>query len=576
MKLVGTNVRLFLNRLVSRESLNQKSKSLILIFLVISFYLILQEILFDYSASTEKSIALLFFLLPVLAVWFLARILLSPSQSALLTSFVFSILSWISLEKAKQTNLPLSWNDIFIPRDVTFFFQYLEITPLLVVVLVLGVAFVASLAITKIPRFSIKQAAASSLALVLIVTATAFPFGASENQWQARNYLQPLGVEYVPQDWPINLKINGLMLHLLQTSIKPVPPSSTRAEILAFQELQNASQVSGKSMNAKTAKTVVFILCESCWYDAQNFEESFDGLREIGFRETRAISPVYGGGTVNASLELLSGLPMTSKHLGGVIYQEYADLLSPEVRNLTSSFKESGYVTVTGHNWLRKFWRRDEVKPKLGFDVFYSIEDLRRKDLEIPRDKILYDFILRKVKLGDHPTFIYLTTMFSHGPYLNQGDDGAQDFRNKLLATTEDIRAFSAELLSKDPDSLILVVADHKPALPAYFLKNGVIPKKEFEVDSLRRIYDFSPEIWGDVPALILNSDSLAVDSFVSLTNKKPFYCLGFYANSIFLGLSLPAHEFIKQQSICEKYGESSYKESVDAFPSWLFRQSLF
>jgi hypothetical protein len=307
-----------------------------------------------------------------------------------------------------------------------------------------------------------------------------------------------------------------------------------------------------------------------------NFNDSVKSLFGIGFKQTRVISPVYGGGTVNASLELLSGLPINTKHLGGVIYQEYADLMSPKISNLARSFRDAGYSSVAGHNWNRAFWRRDEVKPKLGFQEFVALEDLDWSGDGFPRDRLLFDYVIKKMSSHDSGTFLYLTTMFTHGPYGAKGIEPAKDYEERLSKTAKDIEDFSSSVLAQDPDALILVLGDHKPAMSSFFKEKGVIPENEFEAGTDRRIFDFSHQLWGDVPALVLNSNSMSVDRLLRSTNEKPFYCLSFYIDSIFLGFSAPVQKFVRDEGICEEYRSSGYRNNVDAFPDWLYYETFF
>lgn len=553
----------------------KKRESLLSLLLTSIFYLYLQFNLFGYSASIGELFGPFFTLLPILGLWFILRVFVTPLQSALSICLTVSIISYISLIKSSETNLPLSWTDLSTPKDTGFFLKYVSPSPMLFLILVLGVFTLTSLVLIERPRLSRYRTLKSVFALSIVIPLLFVPLGRGELSWNARNYLAQQGVYYISWGWDANVSKNGILLHLLHTSTRPVPNIPSLSEESAYKRLTNPNSTSEQEHSNIRPRTVVFILCESCWWDSVNFTNAFDSFSRMGFRETRLISPVYGGLTVNASLELLSGLPMNTQHLGGVIYQEYADLLSPKILNLASSFRDAGYTTVAGHNWSRAFWRRDEVKPKLGFQEFISLENLDFTGEGYPRDHVLFNYILKELSFEESPTFLYLTTMFSHSPYGSQGIEPEIGYQKKLSSTAKDIEEFSANVLSRDPDALIVIVGDHKPSLGSYFKKRGVIPESEFELESSRRIFNFSPEIWGDVPALVYQRDVKALDSLIDLTMDKPFYCFNHYSDVIFLNFSSPVRKFVAEQQICDGYAFSSYKESADSFPSWLYFETL-
>jgi len=541
------------------------------LFALLIFYIVLQNVLFSYSVSFEHLIVLLFSLLPVLVLWFVFRVVLSPVQTALSISSVVSITSWLSLMKSSETNSPLGWNDIFYPRDLSFFLKYVSASPISVLVAVVVISTLISFLLIKIPKFSSRRTVFSVAALAALLTLIFVPLGKDETSFHVRNYLASQGVYYISWGWDANVSKNGILLHLLHTSIKTIPAKPSLSEEIAYQRLLDSESLSDSSISENRPKNVVLILCESCWWDNQNFSGAVDPLSKIGFKQTSLISPVYGGMTANASLELLSGLAINSQHLGGVIYQEYADILSPKVLNLAWSFHDAGYATVAGHNWNRAFWRRDEIKPKLGFQRFISLEDLEWKGEGYPRDHILFNEILKEVAFDGEGTFLFLTTMFSHSPYFEEGIPRHRVFEEKLSKTAMDIADFASDVLSRDPDALIVVIGDHKPSLGGYFKERGVLPESEFQVGTSRRKFDFSPELWGEVPALVYQSDSMAVGKLLSLSSQKPFFCFNFYLNSVFLGFSNPVQKFIRDDLICERYKSIGYNQSVDLFPEWLY-----
>jgi hypothetical protein len=558
------------------RALARRRSNLLSLLALSVFYIILQSNLFGYSASLSKSIAIAYTLLPIFALWFILRMVLTPVQAALLVAWFLSLISWASLVKQSATNLPLSWNDIFFPKDLGFFEKYVVSSPMLFLVVVLGVLAIVSLLQIKIPRPAWGRVIVSCCASIIAMALLFAPLGNDKTSWQVRTYLQEQGVFYVSWDWDTNARENGILLHLFQTSAKPLPGKPSPSEENTYKVLLGSDSIPEQQSTNSRPKTVIIILCEACWWDPANFSDTVESLSRIGFKQTRVISPVYGGGTANASIELLSGLPMNTKHLAGVIYQEYADLMRPKISNLAWSFRDAGYTSVAGHNWNRAFWRRDEVKPKLGFQEFIALDDLGWTGEGLPPDRILFDYVIKNVPSDDSGTFLYLTTMFTHGPYGAKGIEPSKDYEERLSKTAKDIEDFASSVLAKDAEALILVLGDHKPAMTAFFKEKAVIPVTEFEAGTDRRIFDFSHQIWGEVPALVLHSNSMAVDKLLTSTSDKPFYCLNFYLDSIFLGFSTPVQKYIRDEEICEGYESSGYRNNVDAFPEWLYYETFF
>ena len=172
-------------------------------------------------------------------------------------------------------------------------------------------------------------------------------------------------LSYSSWDWKVNMKNNGLLLHLVQTSFRTILNKPEPATYTQWTQFKKTSSI-------PATKHIIYILCESCWYNKHLFSELFQPLLDEGFISLRGISPVYGGGTPNAEFEMLTTLPALGV-LNGVIYQEYGELLSETTNTLVTLLRNRGYQTLAFHNSTKEFWRRMEVLPKLGFNQFYSI-----------------------------------------------------------------------------------------------------------------------------------------------------------------------------------------------------------
>ncbi len=391
-----------------------------------------------------------------------------------------------------------------------------------------------------------------------------------------KNKLNGFGVGYVEWDWDANIKLSGLPLHLIQTSKLDIPPSPTEQEISFFSSLEKRKRLP----IANPPKNIIFILCESCWYNNNFFKNEFTPLDQFSFKRFRAISPVYGGVTVNASFELLTGLPANGK-LKGTIYSNYASLFKEDAEAFPRALKKRGYSTVAIHNHFRTFWRRDIINPKIGFDNFISLEDMNYKGEIWADDRVLFSKALEEIKKSKRPGFYYLVTAFTHGGYHVDNDHGEGDCSKRLRQSILQMSEFVQEALRIEPNSAILIIGDHKPALTKFFFDNGILPNAVFS-ETGDRNEDFKfvarppRENIGDMPALFYHPDIDRSAEFVGKADNLPFYCISNLFDQIYVGVELPSFEFSRESGVCSNINSRDYYERAEIFPEFLFSLSLF
>ena len=391
--------------------------------------------------------------------------------------------------------------------------------------------------------------------------------------------LRAVEVRYVPSHQADSVRLNGLPLYLVQTSVTPPIPRATAQEALEFARLSVE-----RKTEPRRPSNVIVVECEGWWHDDAHFADAFKPLRALGLRQFRAISPAYGGGTVNASFEMLTGLPARGP-LTGIIFQEYADKVHQDSDTVARYLGKQGYRTIAIHPYKRRFWHRDVVLPKLGFQQFLSIEDMNYKGpLHWADDAILYETALRVLAEQPAKNFLYLTTVYTHGDFKRQsGDTGESDYLARLSLSVDRLAAFLRALPEVAPDSLVLVMPDHKPALTKYFVTQGIIPESEFAWTGDRVAYDryqlgldASQETLGDVPVYVSYRDKAREDEFAQRADGKPFFCMSELLDEVFLHSGLPAFEYAREKGLCSSFRPPTYKELVAKYPEWLYALSLF
>jgi len=519
-------------------------------------------------------------LVPVIAAYGFLRIFSGPISSGLALGCALFGVSYANFMKYGLTTQPIAWNDVWNTANLSIingYFSHAQIVALCVV-LVLCV-FLAFLLDHKMGALSYSRGrtASACLAVAATLTLSIIPVAAHGFSKSISEVLDRAGLPYIAHDWAQNISLNGLSVHLVQTSTRFMPPRASRDEITKFQKLA----ASAAPTRTKHLPTVVAILCEACWTDGSHFAEAFSPLMRLGFTDIRGVSPVYGGGTVNASYEMITGLPSHSKALTGMIYQEYSAVIDPNAYTIPGQLRKKGYRTIAMHNHNRRFWRRDIVNPKFGFDKFYGIEDMKNvsKTGWWADDGILFANALEQlVRHKDEEVFLHLATVNTHGSYKGAGTDGVEDYRARLTRTIAQIADFASAVLKSDPDAMILIYADHKPQLTHWFAENDVLPKSVFtHIGDHPMDVVFSPsaskDLIGDVPVYVFGGEANAKDRFALLAEGKPFYCISGYFATEMLKIATPAHSYGRRA--CDRYREGDYDASVATFPDWLVSLSI-
>jgi phosphoglycerol transferase MdoB-like AlkP superfamily enzyme len=318
--------------------------------------------------------------------------------------------------------------------------------------------------------------------------------------------------------------------------------------------------------STKSINHIIYILCESCWYDKHFFGYLFNPLLKEEFIALRGVSPAYGGGTANAEFEMLTALP-SSIHLDGIIYQEYTHLVSDQTQTVITALKEKGYSTLALHNYINYFWKRNVILPKLGFQRFISIEEMDCHDTSWPpSDRFLYDKTLKEFSvIKNRPAFLSLVTMFTHGGYAEYNDDlGVGDYKNRLKQAIVDMAMFIHQIKALDPNVFIVIYGDHKPPLPEFFHQNHIVDEKN----------ERKQEVIGDVPVFIYHSDKKLLKKLAFELNHKPFYCISAILDQKILHSGAAVTRYM-YKNICLQH-HLAYKKRIQLVPSWLYYWSLF
>ncbi|GAA6140491.1 sulfatase-like hydrolase/transferase [Hydrogenophaga sp. 5NK40-0174] len=520
---------------------------------------------------------------PALLFYAAARLILPNILSMVLVLAADLVLAVINQQKLGRINEVLSWTDLTETREnIHVVMEFIQPTHFAIVGAALVGLFIAyrlNRRVDNTPGFLIYK-----LLVIGFLTPLVFNDHLVNAEVLGKNnayatFLKGADLKYRRSEWFQNSRIQGLVMHVIQTSARTMPRA------VSTEELALAEATRKKPMPpVERRKKIVVILCEACWSDKTHFDEAYEPLRKLGFKGMTGVSPSYGGGTANASFEWQTGLPANGV-LNGVVYQEYAGVMRKSVDSLAQSLRSDGYQTITAHNYRRKFWHRHEVKPKLGYDKFIGLEDMNLDGYQRKRntwvdDEFLYKNVYSYID-SNEPVFLYLTTMYTHAPvWHKEGDMGRTDFGTRLEHAVQRVAEF-AEYIRQRHDATIIVYADHKPLMTDYFLDSGVFSADMFfQTGKNDEGYlfreDADQKIIGSVPVYVYDKNEATVDAFVKEANGLPFYCQSTLFNKHFVGASVLAQQFALDKGLCQLNAQYNYEAMKQPYPSWLYRMSLF
>lgn len=521
------------------------------------------------------------------------RLIRLPSLvSAYVVFMTFKLVEYISNIKLSLTGEVLSWNDLISRSNISIAKHYLTAWPALY--LFLAILFCVILLFISKVFYTTKK----NKILLAIVFIIALPFSfythfsaifGEENVLSRKMILlaKEMNVIYKSWNWPENLQDNGIAMHIVMTSSRKSAPMANKNN----KEIYNFEKQIGSTALPKH-KTIIYVLCESCWYDNANFKEIITPILNEGFVTFRATSPVYGGGTANVEFEMLTGLPSNSRVLSGIIYQEYASQFNSHSDTIASTLKKNGFITYAAHNYLKEFWHRDIVYKKFGFEQFDGLYEMsnislpdqivatRKKWQWQPDDYILYKSAIEHLKKADGKNiFMNLITMSTHGPYPHENDSGEYIYTYELKQAVDRFVDFYKEVREIDPNAVVVVYGDHKPALNKFFMDNNVLSTNLFsktgkhDNDFVFK-WDISPTDYGDVPVFVAAGSDTNLEKLALEANNQPYFCVSSLIDKYLINSGLPSFRYNIKNECSNKY--ISYERKINTMPSWVFSMALF
>lgn len=219
--------------------------------------------------------------------------------------------------------------------------------------------------------------------------------------------------------------------------------------------------------------------------------------------------PGEGAYTMRAEFGFLTGLPTAT--LGFDCFDPYLVAEAYAEASIARRFRAAGRATAFIHPYDRRFFDRETLIPKLGFDRFVDGEAFAGAARFGPYvgDAAVADALVAEIDAAEAPTFLFAVTIENHGPWgpgrLAETDDPAEQYALHLQ-NTDCMLGRVAEALRRAPGGgLLCAFGDHAPArtlhpgLPArrfadYLLWDPLSPaaapsgRRDLDVDAVGRL----------------------------------------------------------------------------------------
>ena len=324
-----------------------------------------------------------------------------------------------------------------------------------------------------------------------------------------------IGVENLTFSQAESERMNGLGTHLYFSTAGLRLKTYSEAEV--SRALEQLGAPAPSAFAVRPAPDLYLVLGEAWWRDPHDPNSPLDQLKQHGFTESSAVSPVYGGTTPNAEFEVLTAIPIKSFQAGIIPYQHYVQYITGASRSLARLLAGNGYTATAYHNFTRRFWLRDQVYPKLGFERFVSMEEMSLviQPNDWPTDAGLYQSVLKAVG-GGMPQFHYIVTVETHGPYVKdkadgEGHNGVGDYRRRLDNAVQSLAAFKQQLDGKGRPYVLVAFGDHLPGLRRHQWTIGMTSESD---PRLRQVPVFIAGNTGDI------------EGFARAIANRPLYCM--------------------------------------------------
>jgi hypothetical protein len=244
---------------------------------------------------------------------------------------------------------------------------------------------------------------------------------------------------------------------------------------------------------------------------------------------------VLGGGTCNTEFEFLTGLNMAFLPSGVMAYSHY---IKDDLESMATVLQEQGYTPIAFHPGKASSWDRDKIYPNLGFETFYTVEDMDNPVYmrgAYVSDASDYDFVMKlfEEKDPDEKLFLFNVTIQNHGGYMldtvgmkewvaMRGDyrkyNQAEQYLSLMRASDLALKELITYFEQVDEPTMIVFFGDHQPNVETEFIEDLVgKPWTSFNMDEVQSRYTVPFFIWCNYDIEEAYYDSISVNYLSTL-----------------------------------------------------------
>ena len=302
--------------------------------------------------------------------------------------------------------------------------------------------------------------------------------------WKASFYAKNIYIDYNNQNK--SLEVSGIYELVFRSSylyIKDNLFSNKKEMINQIDEVLAKKNISKNIENKYTGifkdKNVIYVLLESIdtWLVNEEIMPTLYKLQHEGLNFTNRYAPAFGGGqTINSEFAMNTGLYAVNN--SKAIYNYDSNDFSYSLANM---LKKNNYSSISIHTNSANFYNRNNFHKALGYDVHYSLDDMRDidhnnynyyNDSHLIKNDEVYDLIVR-----ENPFFSFVITYSAHVPYddtndrcvtnpynLNVSNNKELSCIRNLARETDEMLSTLLKRLKEDKlldDTILVLVTDH-------------------------------------------------------------------------------------------------------------------
>lgn len=222
---------------------------------------------------------------------------------------------------------------------------------------------------------------------------------------------------------------------------------------------------------------IVVVQCESFADPAELFETGGAALPELARAKADAQKwgnlevSGFGAYTMRTEYGVLFG--REERDLGFLLYDPYLTALDDPAPALPQKLGAGRWESVFVHPHDMRFYRRDQILPKAGFDQLIGEDSFAKPDRAHSRyvsDAEVAERILESARAAQGPTFIYAVTMENHGPWAPHSDASTvsmvDNYNRLVLAGDTMLGRLREGLDALGRPSTLVFFGDHRPTIP--------------------------------------------------------------------------------------------------------------